>query len=105
MQMASAEIRGLPFIPLAFKKNFHVELSIVPRGAEMKLQNAVGEYAVAVRTAYFRALALALDMLFDDFCVFDFEWDWIRPFLGAELPIPAFRRLDREMGRRAKNDG
>ena len=104
MQMASAEIGGLPFIPLAFKKNFHVELSIVLRVAAMKLHNAVGKYAVAVRTAYFRALALALDKLFDDFCVFDFEWDCIRPSLGAELRIPVFRQRDGEMGRRAKND-
>ena len=71
----------------------------------MKLQNAVKEYAVAVRTAYFRALALALDKLFDDFCVFDFEWDCIRPSLGAELRIPAFRRLHGEIVRRAKNVG
>ena len=70
----------------------------------MKMQSAVEEYAVAVRKAYFRVLALALDKLFDDFCVFDFEWDCIRPSLGAELRIPVFRRLDGEMGRRAKND-
>jgi len=70
----------------------------------MKLQNVVREYAVAARAAYFRALALSLDKLFDDFCVFDFEWGCIRPSLGAELRIPGFRRLDGEMGRRAKND-
>jgi hypothetical protein len=65
----------------------------------MRLRSTVGEYAATVRTAYFRALALALDKLFDGFRVFDFEWDYIRPSLGTALRIPDFRRLDLEMRR------
>jgi hypothetical protein len=64
----------------------------------MKLQNTAGEYAATVRTAYFRALALALDKLFDDFCVFDFEWDCIRPSLGAALRIPHLSAAGRRNG-------
>ncbi len=65
----------------------------------MRLQNTVRDYAAAVRTAYLRALALTLDKLFDGFCVFDLEWDCIRPSLGTELRIPAFQRMVRPMAR------
>lgn len=47
----------------------------------MKLQNAIRDYAVAIRAAYVHTLTLALDQLFDGLCVFDFEWDCIRPSL------------------------
>jgi hypothetical protein len=68
----------------------------------MRLRHTIEKHAATIRMAYLRALALALDKLFDGLRIFDFEWDYVRPSLGAALRIPNFRRLDLEMRRQTK---